>query len=53
MNWQWVTVLAIVVAAWTVHKVTQMWQNYLIYRYAPDEVKNAMWDLTQKSENGL
>lgn len=42
MTWQWVAVLAIVVLAYTVFRVTQMWQNTTFYRYAPDEVKMAV-----------
>lgn len=48
MTWQWVAVLAIVVLAWTVHKMTQMWQNVSFYKYASDDVKAAMWEASQK-----
>lgn len=49
MEWQWVAVLGIVVAAWTVHKVTAMWQNVTFYRYATDEIKKAVWDKIEGS----
>lgn len=39
MTWQWVAVLAIIVLAWTVHKVTTMWMGVSYYKYATDEVK--------------
>lgn len=50
MDWEWVVVLGIVVSAWTVHKVTSMWQMVTFYRYATDEVKKAVWDSTQKGK---
>jgi len=49
MSWQWVTVLAIVVLAWTVHRVTAMWQTVAYYRYSSDEVKQQVWLEFQKT----
>lgn len=42
MTWEWVAVLAIVVLAWTVFRVTEKWQQVTFYRYAPDYVKKAV-----------
>jgi len=51
MEWQWVAVLAIVVLAWTVHKVTSMWQALSFYRYASDDMKKSMWEKSQGSND--
>lgn len=48
MTWQWVCVLVIVVIAWTVHKVTQMWQTVCYYKYATNEVKDAIFQASLK-----
>lgn len=48
MTWTWVAVLAIVVFAWTVFRVTQMWQQVAFYRYATDETKQEVWLESQK-----
>jgi hypothetical protein len=51
MTWEWVAVLGIVVIAWTVFRVTQMWQQVAYYRYATDDTKNAIW-LTSQNQEG-
>jgi len=47
VTWEWVAICAIVVLAWTVHKVTSMWQTVTFYRYSPDAIKTDMWDEEQ------
>lgn len=41
MTWEWVAVLAIIVVAWTVLKVTNTWMGVAMYKYSPDNIKDA------------
>lgn len=51
MTWEWVAVLAIVVFAWTVLKVTNAWMQVTMYQHVPESVKEELGKMLNQTND--